>query len=351
MNDCKGEWIVRLLETLRDMPYRVRFLLGKRPRVRMLYLEVTHRCNARCISCYTGAGREKDDVLTPDEKKSVVRQAKQMGARTVSLSGSGEPLLYPHIFELVDFIRLQDMQVVMFTNGTTIDRACADRLIARNVITYFKLFSLDPDTFDRMMGKTNAYEWGSHTYSCGDASKTVCLPSGLKHLLDAQGAAGVAGLVRAESLITKLNRRTLPDVAQLCKDLNLVLHLETPVCAGRAIENYADIALDSAEYESLYHELVAILGEEYFRELRAHPCPVEHNPAVWTNGDIALCSSRPAHVGNVRQASLESLFRKAQMRKRQEDRCLSQSDGEGRHFRTCPARQYYQMRHGIRSDD
>lgn len=69
MNDGKGEWIGRLLEPLRDMPYRVRSLLSKRPRVRMLYLEVTHRCNARCITCYTGAGREKDDVLTLDEKK------------------------------------------------------------------------------------------------------------------------------------------------------------------------------------------------------------------------------------------------------------------------------------------
>lgn len=350
MTNCMQRWIVRLLEAVRDVPYRIRLLLGKGPKVRMLYLEVTHRCNARCITCYTGAGREKDDALTLDEQKSVIQQAKQLGARTVSVSGSGEPLLCPHLFDLIDFIRLQNMQTVMFTNGTTIDRACAERLIHNNVITYFKLFSLDPGTFDRMMGKTDAYEWVPYSYRYGDSVRDVCLPSGLKCLLDAQEAAGAKGLVKVESLITRLNRPKLPDVARLCRDLDLTLHLETPVFAGRAIENYADIALNSDQYESLYHELVAILGQEYFSELRAHPCPVERNPTVWTNGDIGLCSSRPAHVGNVRHASLKSLFHRALMQKRKEDRHLTPSSGEGRYFRTCPARQYYQMQHGIPCD-
>lgn len=350
MNDRKEGWVVRLLDAARDLAYQIKLLLGKGPKVRMLYLEVTHRCNARCITCYTGAGKEKDDALTLDEKKSVVQQARQLGARTVSVSGSGEPLLCPHLFELIDFIRLQDMQVVMFTNGTTIERTCAERLIRNHVITYFKLFSLDPDTFDRMMGVTSAYEWVPYSYRYGDSVRDVRLPSGLKCLLDAQEAAGATGLVKVESLITRLNHRTLPDVARLCHEMNLTLHLETPVFAGRAIRNYAEIALDRHEYERLYRELVAILEQEYFNELRAHPCPVERNPVVWTNGNIGLCSSRPAHVGNVRQASLKNLFHKAQIRKRKEDRHLSPPNGEGRYFRTCPARQYYEMQHGIRCD-
>ena len=228
-----------------------------------------------CISCYTGAGKEKDDVLTLDEKRSVVRQAKALGAHAVSLSGSGEPLLYPQLFDLIEFIRQQDMQVVMFTNGTTIDRACAERLIHNHVITYFKLFSLDPATFDRMMGKPHAYEWVPYSYRYGDSARDVRLPSGLKCLLEARNTTGAESLVRVESLITKINRETLPAVARLCQEMNLKLHLETPVFAGRAVENYADITLDPADYEALYHELVAILGQEYFEELRAHPCPVE----------------------------------------------------------------------------
>lgn len=350
MTDRKSGWIAQWVATVREMPYRVKLLLGKRPKVRMLYLEVTHRCNARCITCYTCAGSEKEDVLTLEEKKSVVRQARQLGARVVSLSGSGEPLLYPHLFDLIDFIRQQDMQVVMFTNGTTLDRTGAEFLIDHNVITYFKLFSLDPTTFDRMMGKPDAYEWVAYAYQVDGSSRDVRVPRGLKDLLDAQAAAGATGLVRIESLITKVNLRALPAVARLCKELEMVLHLETPVFAGRAIENYEEIALNRDEYAALYRELVAILGSDYFDELRAHPCPVERNPVVWTNGDIGLCSSRPARIGNVRDTALEKLFYKAQIIKRREDRSLAPSHGDERYFRSCPARQYYQAKHGIPCD-
>ena len=339
--------IIHLLETARDLPYRLKLALGKGPKVRMLYLEVTHRCNARCLTCYTGAGQEKDDALSLDEKKAVVRQARQLGAHAVSLSGSGEPLLYPHLFELIEFIGRQEMQVVMFTNGTTIGRDSAEFLIRQKVITYFKLFSLDPHTFDRMMGKKNAYEWVPYSYQHDGTVKDVRIPSGLKYLLDAQAAAGTTGLVRAESLITRINHPTLPTVARLCKELNLILHLETPVFAGRAIDNYDQVAPSSEEYAALHRELVAILGQDYFDELRAHPCPVERNPVVWTNGDIGLCSSRPAEIGNVRDTSLKILFHKAQILKRREDRRLAACDGDGQYFRTCPARRYYHAKHGI----
>ncbi len=334
----------------RTLSQRILSLFRKPPRVRMLYLEVTHRCNARCISCYTKAGKEKPDVLTFDEKKAVVAQAKALGAKTVSLSGSGEPLLYERLFDLIDFIRHLDMQAVIFTNGTVLDERTAERLIARNVITYVKLYSLDPEVFDRMMGRTDAYVWTTHTYAKDRETRQVRIPSGLKLLLDAQSRADAAGLVRAEALITKLNAATLGDVARLCKELGLILHLETPVFTGRAIENREAIALDRAGYETLHRELIAILGSEYFAEHLAHPCPVERNPVVWTNGDMGFCSSRPAKIGNVRNASLESLFIRARRAKRAEDRRTARCSREGRYFRTCPARRYFEMKHQLPCD-
>ncbi len=87
----------RLLQTGRALTRRILSPFHRPPKVRMLYLEVTHRCNARCIACYTKAGKEKPDVLTLEEKKSVIFQARALGAKTVSLSGSGEPLLYERV--------------------------------------------------------------------------------------------------------------------------------------------------------------------------------------------------------------------------------------------------------------
>lgn len=342
--------MMRLVQTCRALTRRMLSPFHRPPKVRMLYLEVTHRCNARCLTCYTKAGKEKPDVLTLEEKKSVISQAKALGAKTVSLSGSGEPLLYEHLFDLIDYIRRLEMQVVIFTNGTVLDENTATQLMAAGVITYFKLYSLNPDVFDHMMGRTNAYTWVPYAYACEGITRHVTIPSGLKALLDAQNRANTRGLVRVETLITRLNAGTLGAVARLCQELDLVLHLETPVFTGRALENYAEIALGPEEYSSLYRELVAILGEEYFQELRAHPCPVERNPVVWTNGDMGLCSSRPAQIGNVREASLESLFRKARRAKLREDRRVAACLDRGRYFRTCPARQHFEMKHQLPCD-
>jgi hypothetical protein len=74
---------------------------------------------------------------------------------------------------------------------------------------------------------------------------------------------------------------------------------------------------------------------------------VERNPVVWTNGDIGICSSRPASVGNVRDASLKTLFVRAQIQKRREDYLLARKATSGRYFRTCPARRYYNAKHNI----
>lgn len=322
-------------------------LFAKKIKADFLYLEVTHRCNLHCIGCYTGAGSEKPSPLSLDEQKSVVMQARKMGVKVVSLSGSGEPLLYKDLFSLIDYIKQLGMVVVIFTNGTVLDEKTADFLISRNVVVYFKLYSLDSVVFDRMAGRKNAYIWVDYSYEYNGTSKTLKIPSGLKNLLEACNNKKNLDLVRIETLITRMNDPTLPEVVKFSKELDLRLYLETPVFKGRAIKNYNDIALNSSEYRCLYHKLVEILGKEYFERYCNHPCPVERNPVVWTNGEVGFCSSRGAEIGNVRDAPLNELFRKAKKLKRKEDRLIAKYKKTSQYFRTCTSRQYHEAKHGI----
>lgn len=322
-------------------------LFGAENKVRLLYLEVTHRCNLKCISCYTQAGEEKHDSLSLEEQKSVVKQAKEMGAQAVSISGSGEPLLYKDMFALIDYIRQLGMVVVIFTNGTVLDEQTADFLISRKVVIYFKLYSLDPVVFDRMTGTKGVYKWVDYIYNYKNENKRLKIPSGLKCLLDATQIEESRNLVRIETLITRINHHTLPEVARFSKELKLGFYMETLVFKGRAIENYNVIAPSSAEYQNLYYNLIEILGEEFFQEHLKHPCPVERNPVVWTNGEVGFCSSRGACVGNVRDVPLNALFLKAKRLKRKEDCSIAKHKRTSRYFRTCPARQYYEIKNKI----
>ena len=328
----------------------VRERLLKKVKAKFLYLEVTHRCNLACISCYTNAGREKNDALTLNEQEAVVRQAREMGVRSVSLSGSGEPLMYEHLFDLIDYIQGLGMSVIIFTNGTLVDADIATRLVSRNVLTFFKLYSLEPNTFDSMVGCRNAYEWTDYHYLVDGYKRTQRIPHGLKVLLEAQQSAGFTGLVKLETLVTKINIRTIPDIARFCKQTGIGFFMETPVFRGKALQNYQHIAVSAAAYENLYRELVSILGEDYLLDLKNSPCSVEKNPVVWTDGRIGFCSSRAANIGNVRDEPLNRLFLKAKRYKRKEDRTVPSQAGCSRYFRTCPSRQLSELENHLPCD-
>ena len=95
-----------------------------RPRTaRLLSMEIEFNksCNFRCLYCYASDHTVQRDELTKEEFFDLITQAKELGARKMIVLG-GEPMLYPHIMEMIRFIRGLDMDVELFTNGTNITR-------------------------------------------------------------------------------------------------------------------------------------------------------------------------------------------------------------------------------------
>lgn len=250
------------LKLLRLLWRPLRRLFG---RIDLLYLDVTHACNLRCITCPTDAGVPKQGELTLEEKKWVITQAKKMGARAVPLCGSGEPLLYKDILPLIDYITKLDMATVIFTNGICVTPETAEFPITRNVEVFFKLWSFETAVVDRMVGVENAYEWADFSYTHNGISRSVRIPYGLKCLLDSAKKHDRRNLVKIELLITKINYTSVVEVVRFCKEMHLGLWLETVLLSGRAVENYSDITLDSARYHALYCQLLKIVGAKYMQ--------------------------------------------------------------------------------------
>jgi len=80
-------------------------------------LMLTARCNFACRYCYFRSGQRLTPDLSLDLALSAFEEAADMGVALVNLGG-GEPLLYPHISELVSAIREAGMALAAFsTNG------------------------------------------------------------------------------------------------------------------------------------------------------------------------------------------------------------------------------------------
>jgi len=116
-------------------------------------LELSRACNLRCIYCYASSGQALKNELTQEEIFKVLDQAAELGAQKIIVLGGGEPLMYPNLFEIIDYIISKGIQVDLFTNGTLIDNDTAQKLFRRNVSISMKMNSRNPEIQDELAGK------------------------------------------------------------------------------------------------------------------------------------------------------------------------------------------------------
>jgi MoaA/NifB/PqqE/SkfB family radical SAM enzyme len=88
-----------------------------------LDIELTERCNNRCIHCYINQPEHAPDLqsreMNTDQVKNILQQAADLGCLSVRFTG-GEPLLRVDFSELYQFARRLGLRVRLFTNARLI---------------------------------------------------------------------------------------------------------------------------------------------------------------------------------------------------------------------------------------
>lgn len=121
-------------------------------------LELSKSCNLRCIYCYANAGEKAENELTLKETLDAIKQAYNLGARKFGIIGGGETLLYPRLFDVIDFIRKLGASTTIFTNTTLITPKIAQKLFERKVNIVAKCNSLNPKVQDFLTGVKGSFE-------------------------------------------------------------------------------------------------------------------------------------------------------------------------------------------------
>lgn len=93
-------------------------------------ISITNNCNLRCKMCDIPS--KKVTELNTDIWKNVILHAKKLSCETIVFSG-GEPLLRDDIFELIPFVRNNNMRTCVTSNGYCIDKTTAKRLFSAGV--------------------------------------------------------------------------------------------------------------------------------------------------------------------------------------------------------------------------
>lgn len=132
--------------------------VSSRARKPIVVWNITRTCNLRCVHCYADSHAEKyPGELTWEQMCAVVDDLAAYRVNALLLSG-GEPLLHPHLPQLLERATEKGLKVTISTNGTRITPELA-RLFKKLGVAYVGI-SLDGigEVHDRFRGVAGAFE-------------------------------------------------------------------------------------------------------------------------------------------------------------------------------------------------
>lgn len=86
--------------------------------LKLLWLEVTHSCNQKCIHCYTESRPNRKEMMPLNRAFDWIKQGRECGFREIQFTG-GEPFIHKNLWEMVAYAReLNYPNIEIYTNLT-----------------------------------------------------------------------------------------------------------------------------------------------------------------------------------------------------------------------------------------
>lgn len=125
---------VRLIGPLRR-PLR-NYILSKRLRFpKLISLELTNACNARCVMCPRDQMSRKIGTMGMDVIEKLCRDAYKKPVQKINMFGFGESLLHPRLIEIISYVKksLPGVELNLSTNAQLLDDRLASGLLASGI--------------------------------------------------------------------------------------------------------------------------------------------------------------------------------------------------------------------------
>lgn len=264
-------------------------------------LELTLKCNIRCLHCYNFdrdtkgpacSDGEQAPELSLDEILRVLGELRQAGCLFLSLTG-GEVLSSPHLFPVLDRARELGLAVQLLSNGTLLRPGVAARLASyRNLLgVSVSVYGASAEVHDGI------------TQVRGSWRRTL---DGVDRLR----ARNVA--VRLKLIVMRTNAHEVAAMRELAAARGLPTLLDLTITARHdGTRSSLDMRVDEQQLADLYRGALADLVPQGKREIdeAAFPCNCARgNCAISSRGDVFPCVSVPWAAGNVRRQPFAEIW-------------------------------------------
>ncbi len=266
-------------------------------RLLSMEIEFNQSCNFRCIYCYASDTARRRDELTKEEFEDVITQAKELSARKIIILG-GEPMLYPHIMEMIRFIRGLGMDIELFTNGTSLTPAMAQFLYENNVRVILKMNTFDESLQDTLSGRKGAY---TQIQEALKNLKSVGYPS-------PEHPMGIS------TIICQQNIDELARMWEWLRDQHIMPYFEMMTPQGGALEHNM-LEVDSRTVQEFFNRISEIDRTKYGYHWDPKPPLVggeclrhQFSCVVNSEGYVQPCVGITFPIGNVRKQRLKDIL-------------------------------------------
>jgi tungsten cofactor oxidoreducase radical SAM maturase len=197
-----------------------------------VHLEVTTRCNLHCITCIRNVWADPLGEMSLGTFDRIVEGLRAFrNLKEIHFAGYGEPLLHPHIVEMVQRAKALGVRVTLTTNGTRLDAAMATELMdARLDRLFVSIDSPRPDAFREIRV----------------GAELDAVVENLKRLQELRAQRhSYAPTIGLEFVVMKQNRSDVAELPALARAVGasfvMLTHLEphTPAMAGEIAYNGA----------------------------------------------------------------------------------------------------------------
>ena len=264
-------------------------------------------CNFLCTYCNA---KVDDSMLSYENIMLFINQAIELGIKSVSFVGEGEPLLYKSLyngekvdlFNIVEYLSNKNVQSIIYTNNSLVTKEVAEKLLKYDVILVAKQNSLKKEVQENITGKG--------TYDL--------LIKGFNNMIEA--GFNKENRMSVHTVICKENIDEIPIMWRQWININIMPHVQI-MSTPSAKENEETLQVEPKQIKELFYKLLEIDQTEFGLDWIPRPpiapygCNVFYTSCgLRPNGDVSICAYSDNVIGNILKEPLKSILNKEKAR-------------------------------------
>lgn len=264
----------------------------------MAYFKISNQCNLGCFFCSQNCNADNAFVMSLKEGKLFLRKMRNFGVIKIIYTG-GEPLLYPHLYDLLSYGKQLGFDQTIVTNGMFLQKM-------ESVLPFISSIGIslhgDENVHNEITGNHNSYNLTINNiialrdkhkfpvninYTFNNLNQTESSLSNVKDFCDKYGVKlSVARL----NFVGKSKDVPLQNLNELCSIVDNVNKITKTNPIG--FSNCIVPCSVSDEFKKYAHGCGA--GISFF--------------AMESNGDVKICATSTKSLGNVKNSNLKKIF-------------------------------------------